>query len=55
MEWWIDLDAAEAASPGTVYGHALNETVSLFDEMAPRGSVGASMDVSLSAKMVSKN
>jgi len=55
MEWWIDLDAAEAASPGTVYGQPLNETISLFDEMAMRGSVGPPMDVSLSAKMVSKN
>jgi hypothetical protein len=55
MEWWIDLDAAEAASPGTVYGQTLNEQVTLFDEMAPFGSVGPSMDVSLSAKMVSKN
>ncbi len=55
MEWWIDLDAAEAASPGTVYGRPLNETITLFDEMAARGSVGPVMDVSLSAKMVSKN
>jgi len=55
MEWWIDLDAAEAGCPGCVYGQALTETLLLFDELAPRGTVGPSTDISLSAQLVSKS
>ncbi len=55
MEWWIDLDAAEAACPGCVYGQTLTETVLLFDELAPRGTVGPPTDFSLIAEMVSKS
>ncbi len=55
MEWWIDLDAAEAACPGCIYGQQLTETLLLFDELAPRGTVGPSSDISLTARLVSKN
>jgi len=55
MEWWIDLDAAEAACPGCVYGQQLTQTLLLFDELAPRGTVGPYTDISLTAQLVSKN
>jgi hypothetical protein len=55
MEWWIDLDAAEAGCPGCIYGQTLTETLLLFDELAPRYTVGPSTDISLSAQLVSKN
>lgn len=48
--WWLDLDAAEAAAPGTIYNQPLQVVLYAMDYLA----TGPAYSTSLAVKMVKK-
>jgi hypothetical protein len=51
-QWILDLDAAEAAAPGTVMGQPLDVVVEIFDGF---NNSASTIDVTMTARLEKKH